>query len=363
MAMAVPITPHRVAVLALEPVVGFDLTIPPTVLGEATTADGTRLYDVKICGLDKTPIHAGAGFSLVPDHGVEALAEADTVIIPGTYIPQPRHEGTLPDDLAAALATIRPGTRIASICTGAFVLAAAGLLDGRPATTHWRRADDFRALYPKVLLDEDLLFIDDGDIITSAGLAAGVDLCLHLVRRDFGSEVANRAARHCVVAPWRDGGQSQFIERVVPDEGTDGTAPTRAWALQHLARGDHPQRDGRAVRDERADLQSPLQGRDRAVAGKLALAATRPPRLPPAGDDRPLGRAGRRGGRVGHGRLASSSPPGRGRHPAARLPQDLPRELTRQRTTSSWGRWLTDSTPSSVTTTMSSIRAPHRPGW
>ncbi|WP_433022907.1 GlxA family transcriptional regulator [Kribbella sp. CA-294648] len=232
--MAVHITPHRVAVLALEPVVGFDLTIPPTVLGEATTPDGTRLYDVKICGLDKTPIHAGAGFSLIPDHGVEALAEADTVIIPGTYIHQPRHEGTLPDDLAAALATIRPGTRIASICTGAFVLAAAGLLDGRPATTHWRRADAFRALYPKVLLDEDLLFIDDGDIITSAGLAAGVDLCLHLIRRDFGSEVANRSARHCVVAPWRDGGQSQFIERVVPDEGTDGTAPTRAWALRHL---------------------------------------------------------------------------------------------------------------------------------
>ncbi|WP_020386212.1 GlxA family transcriptional regulator [Kribbella catacumbae] len=232
--MAHQITPHRVAVLALEPVVGFDLTIPPTVLGEATTADGTRLYDVRICGLQTAPIRAGLGFSLIPDHGVEALAEADTVIIPGTYIKQPRYEGKLPDDLAAALATIRPGTRIASICTGAFVLAAAGLLDGRPATTHWKRADMFRALYPKVQLDEDLLFIDDGDIITSAGLAAGVDLCLHLIRRDFGSEVANRAARHCVVPPWRDGGQSQFIERVVPDEGTEGTAPTRAWALERL---------------------------------------------------------------------------------------------------------------------------------
>ncbi len=114
------------------------------------------------------------------------------------------------------------------------MLAAAGLLDGRPATTHWQRADMFRALYPKVLLNEDLLFIDDGDIITSAGLAAGVDLCLHLVRRDFGSEVANRSARHCVVPPWRDGGQSQYIERVMPDEGTEGTGPTRAWALERL---------------------------------------------------------------------------------------------------------------------------------
>jgi transcriptional regulator GlxA family with amidase domain len=174
MAMAAPITPHRVAVLALEPVVGFDLTIPPTVLGEATTPEGTRLYDVKICGLDSTPIHAGAGFSLIPDHGVEALAEADTVIIPGTYIHQPRHEGTLPDDLAAALATIRPGTRIASICTGAFVLGAAGLLDGRPATTHWRRADAFRALYPKVLLDEDLLFVGWTCACTSSGATSGV---------------------------------------------------------------------------------------------------------------------------------------------------------------------------------------------
>src|SRR3954451_9786531 len=228
------IRPHRVAVLALEPVVGYDLTIPPTVLGSATRSDGTDLYDVQVCGLEASPVRASAGFTIIPDHGAELLAEADTVIIPGTRIPQPRFEGTLTGQVAEALALIRPGTRIASICTGAFVLGAAGLLDGRPATTHWQRADMFRALYPKVLLDEDLLFIDDGDIITSAGLAAGVDLCLHLIRRDFGSEVANRAARHCVVAPWRDGGQSQFIERVVPDEGTAGTAPTRAWVLERL---------------------------------------------------------------------------------------------------------------------------------
>ncbi|WP_432950563.1 GlxA family transcriptional regulator [Kribbella sp. CA-253562] len=232
--MAASSTPHRVAVLALDPVVGFDLTIPSTVFGAAARADGTRLYDVKVCGVRAEPVRASAGFTIVPDHGAEVLAEADTVIIPGTYLPQARHEGTLPDDVAAALALIRPGTRIASICTGAFVLAAAGLLDGRPATTHWIRAELFRALYPQVKLDEDLLFIDDGDVITSAGLAAGVDLCLHLVRSDFGSEVANRAARHCVVPPWRDGGQSQFIERAVPDEGSDGTGPTRAWALERL---------------------------------------------------------------------------------------------------------------------------------
>jgi transcriptional regulator GlxA family with amidase domain len=226
--------PHVIAVLALEPVVGFDLTIPPTVFGAATKADGTPLYDVRICGLDTTPVRASAGFSLIPDYGPEVLAEADTVIIPGTKYPGPRFEGTLPGELADALDTIPPQARVMSICTGAFVLGAAGLLDGRPATTHWAHAERFRELYPKVLLDEDVLFVDDGDVLTSAGLGAGVDLCLHVLRADHGSEVANRVARYCVVAPWREGGQSQFIDRHVPDEGVDGTAPTRAWALRRL---------------------------------------------------------------------------------------------------------------------------------
>src|SRR3954451_16783152 len=171
------IRPHRVAVLALEPVVGYDLTIPPTVLGSATRSDGTELFDVQVCGLEAAPVRASAGFTIIPDHGAELLAEADTVIIPGTRIPQPRFEGNLTGQLADALRTLRPGTRIASICTGAFVLGAAGLLDGRPATTHWRRAELFRSIYPDVKLDEDRLFIDDGDILPSAGLAAGVDLC------------------------------------------------------------------------------------------------------------------------------------------------------------------------------------------
>ena len=121
-----------------------------------------------------------------------------------------------------------------SICTGAFVLGAAGLLDGRRATTHWAKADHFRSLYPKVFLHEDLLFVEDGNFCTAAGLAAGLDLCLHLLRTDHGSDIANRVARYCVVPPWREGGQSQFIERHVPDDGSDGTAPTRAWALHHL---------------------------------------------------------------------------------------------------------------------------------
>ncbi|MCM6774292.1 helix-turn-helix domain-containing protein [Nocardia sp. CDC141] len=225
---------HSVAVLALPPVIGFDLTIPPTVLGSARDADGVRLYDVTVCSLNTDAVMSTLGYALVPQAGPEALASADTVIVPGTQMSQPREFGTIPTELADALALIRPDARIVSICTGAFVLAAAGLLDGRRATTHWSFADDFRRLFPTVRMDENLLFVEDGNICTSAGLAAGLDLCLHLVRADHGSEVANRTARYCVVPPWREGGQSQFIDRHIPEDGSDGTAPTRAWALRHL---------------------------------------------------------------------------------------------------------------------------------
>jgi transcriptional regulator GlxA family with amidase domain len=121
-----------------------------------------------------------------------------------------------------------------SICTGAFVLAAAGLLDGRPATTHWQSSEEFRRLYPRVRLDEDLLFVDHGDVLSSAGLAAGIDLCLHVIRRDFGTAVANSVARYCVVPPWREGGQAQFIERPVPATDEQSTAYARQWAMEHL---------------------------------------------------------------------------------------------------------------------------------
>ncbi|MCT2587387.1 GlxA family transcriptional regulator [Actinophytocola gossypii] len=227
---------HEVAVLALDTVIGYDLAIPPQILGQATGEDGEPLYRVRVCGLDTSPVRVLAGYSIVPDFGAEILAEADTVIVPGSQLHGPRRTGELPAPVADALATVPAHARVMSICTGAFVLGAAGLLDGRPATTHWAHADTFRTLYPNVLLDENVLFVDDGEVLTSAGLGAGVDLCLHVLRRDHGAEVANRVARYCVVPPWREGGQSQFIDRHVPDGGTDGTAPTRAWALRHLDR-------------------------------------------------------------------------------------------------------------------------------
>jgi transcriptional regulator GlxA family with amidase domain len=155
-------------------------------------------------------------------------------VIPGTRYPPARIDGILGPEAVEAFSRIRPGTRLVSICTGAFVLAAAGLLDGRPATTHWFWADRFRRMYPQVRLDPTVLFVDDGDVLTSAGVAAGVDLCLHLVRHDHGAAVANRAARRCVVPPWRAGGQSQYIEHHVPAQAGTSTAPVRAWAAAHL---------------------------------------------------------------------------------------------------------------------------------
>jgi transcriptional regulator GlxA family with amidase domain len=225
---------HRVAVLLLPPVVGFDAAIPPLLFSNATDSDGNALYEVITCGLTPGPVKATTGFAVLPEAGPEALDTADTVVIPGTRFPSARTEGVLTPEAANALARIRSGARLVSICTGAFILAAAGLLDGRRATTHWKFADDMRRLHPRVLVDENVLFVDDGDVLTSAGLAAGIDLCLHIIRSDHGAQVANAVAKYCVVPPWREGGQAQFIDRQVPAPDHFSTATTRQWALQHL---------------------------------------------------------------------------------------------------------------------------------
>lgn len=228
---------HRIAVLLLPPVVGFDAAIAPLLFGSAEALDGSPLYDVVMCSLTREPVAATGGFGLVPAAGPEALATADTVVFPGTRFRPVRDQGVLGPEVAAALGLIKPGARLVSICTGAFVLAAAGLLDGRRATTHWKYADQLRARYPAVAVDENVLFVDDGDVLTSAGLAAGIDLCLHIIRSDHGTQVANSVARYCVVPPWREGGQAQFIDRQVPaadSASSASTAATRAWALENL---------------------------------------------------------------------------------------------------------------------------------
>ncbi|MER5783804.1 helix-turn-helix domain-containing protein [Streptomyces mobaraensis] len=226
---------HRVAVLALDGVYAFEMSIPARIFGAAEDAQGRPLYDVVVCTVDGRPVRTDAGFAVAVEHGPEVLAEADTVVIPPTeHLCGDIEEGVLPPPLAAALERVRPGTRMVSICTASYVLAAAGLLDGRRATTHWKEAARFRRAFPRVELDEDVLFVDAGDVLTAAGVGAGIDLCLYLLRRDHGSAVANHVARVCVVPPWRDGGQAQYIERPVPEPTVATTAATRAWALERL---------------------------------------------------------------------------------------------------------------------------------
>ncbi|MFJ7338212.1 GlxA family transcriptional regulator [Streptomyces sp. NPDC101110] len=218
---------ERVVVLALDGVYPFELGIPSRILG---AADGR--YEVLTCSVDGRPVRTNADFGVTVEHGPEILSTADTVVI--APVAPDRLADEVPDAVLGALALIRPGTRTVSICTGAFVLAAAGLLDGRRATTHWQVADRFRRMFPRVDLDPDVLFVDDHPFLTSAGAASGVDICLHLVRKDHGSRLANSVARRCVVPPFRDGGQAQYIEQPVPEQGAASTAATRAWALERL---------------------------------------------------------------------------------------------------------------------------------
>ncbi|GAA3565557.1 helix-turn-helix domain-containing protein [Nonomuraea rosea] len=226
---------HRVAVLAVDGVIPFELSVPSRIFCTARGPNDERLYEVLTCTLDGEPVATAADYSVAVEHDASVLATADTVVVPAAeWFARLDGRRSLPAGLAGALESLRPGTRLVSICLGTYVLAAAGLLDDRPATTHWRHAKRLAAAFPKVRMDADVLFVDDGDVLTSAGAAAGVDLCLHLVRRDHGSDVANRVARLCVVPPWRDGGQAQYVEQPVPEPSTIGTAPTRAWAMERL---------------------------------------------------------------------------------------------------------------------------------
>jgi transcriptional regulator GlxA family with amidase domain len=231
-----PAMAHRIAVLAVDHVVGLDLGTSAQIFGTARDRTGERLYEVGMCTAGGRPVRCTAGYTAHPDHDLSLTETADTVVVPGTHDGPALTDGTVDPEVAAALrAAHARGARVMSICTGSFVLAAAGLLDGRKATTHWAYANLFRRLHPSVHLDPDVLFVDDGEILTSAGVAAGIDLCLHVIRRDHGAAVANHAARRCVVPPWRDGGQAQFIERPLPDgDGAASTAGTRSWSLERL---------------------------------------------------------------------------------------------------------------------------------
>lgn len=234
--MATPTTragarPHPVAVLALPSVVPFDLAVPIQVFGYPRPDIGRRRYSVTVCAERRGMVPTSGGFSIDVRHGLAALARARTIVVPGVddlSIPVSRR-------VTRALASAQArGARVLSICTGAFVLAEAGLLERRRATTHWLDAPEFCRRYPDVVLDPDVLYIDEGSVLTSAGIAAGLDLCLHVVRLDHGASVANAVARRMVVAPHRSGGQAQFVTApVVAPEGRR-LESTRAWILERL---------------------------------------------------------------------------------------------------------------------------------
>ncbi|MFI5972565.1 GlxA family transcriptional regulator [Streptomyces sp. NPDC051452] len=223
-----PSRPRQVAVIVLEGAKPLDVGIPAQVF----TTRASMPYEVRVCGAAPGLVTGGDGLSYHVAHGLEALDWADIVFVPGYRFPDrddpPR---SVVDALVAAHTR---GARLAAISTGAFALAATGLLDGRRATTHWHYTRVFAARHPRVKVDENVLFVDQGSVLTSAGAASGIDLCLHILRRDLGVAASHHAARRLVAAPYRSGGQAQYVPRSVPEPLGERFAATREWALRRL---------------------------------------------------------------------------------------------------------------------------------
>ncbi|MGW8756883.1 GlxA family transcriptional regulator [Streptomyces albidoflavus] len=223
--------PHRVVVVVDEHSNPFELGCATEVFGLRRPELGRQLYDFRLCSPEPRTLMRDGFFTLTGVAGLEAADAADTLIVPNrpdTEVPR------RPAVLDAVRRAHARGARLVGFCSGAFTLAEAGVLDGRRATAHWQWADDFRARFPSVRLEAEVLFVDDGDILTAAGSAAALDLGLHLVRRDHGAEVANAVSRRLVFAAHREGGQRQFVERPMPDLPDESLAPVLAWAQERL---------------------------------------------------------------------------------------------------------------------------------
>ncbi|MFL5898135.1 MAG: GlxA family transcriptional regulator [Solirubrobacterales bacterium] len=222
---------HRVVALCLDGLVAFDLTAPAQAFQLAATPGGDPLYAFSTCSADARPVRTTSGFSVSPDADLRALRRAETIVVPG-------YASILEPPPAAALEALRDaaagGARLVSVCTGAFGLAHAGALEGRRATTHWAWAAELARRFPAVEVDAEALFVDAGDVLTSAGLSAGIDLSLHVIRRDFGVEAGDRVARHMVAPPHREGGQAQFFKPELPPS-SGSLEETRRWAAERLA--------------------------------------------------------------------------------------------------------------------------------
>ncbi|HEU4392289.1 MAG TPA: helix-turn-helix domain-containing protein [Solirubrobacterales bacterium] len=221
---------HRVVALCLDGLVAFDLTAPAQAFGLAARPGGEPLYEFSTCSVEGAEVRTTSGFEVRPQAGLGALGRAETIVVPA-------YAGVLEPPPAEALAALRTaaarGARVLSVCAGAFALAHAGLLDGRRAATHWAWAGELARRFPAVAVDPDALYVDEGEVMTSAGLSAGIDLSLHVVRKDFGAAAGDRVARQMVAAPHREGGQAQFAK---PPPAADGGSleGTRRWASARL---------------------------------------------------------------------------------------------------------------------------------
>jgi transcriptional regulator GlxA family with amidase domain len=225
---------HRVVALCLDGLVAFDLAVPAQAFTLATRGNGRPLYEFASCSSQGAELRTTTGFGVRPQGGLAMLETADTVVVPAYFdvLSPPSAEAT-----SALRKAAGRGARLLSICTGAFALAHAGLLDGRRATTHWAFASELARRFPEVEVDAAALYVDEGMVMTSAGLSAGIDLCLHVIREDHGAAVGERVARHMVAPPHRDGGQAQFIERQeVYSAPTGSLEGTRRWACERLDR-------------------------------------------------------------------------------------------------------------------------------
>lgn len=232
---ALPARRLKVGVIAFDGITPFHLSVPCLVFGASPEESASPAFDVLVCAAGSAPLRTSAGFTIAPGFDLAALDGADIVVMP-TWYDDCR---AAPENLLEALRRAHGrGARIVGLCLGAFPLAQAGLLDGKTATTHWAYAGKLAARYPEVRINPEVLYVDEGEVLTSAGVAAGLDCCLHLLRQLAGAEAANRVARQLLIAPHRQGGQAQFIERPVPTSGSnDRFSLVLEWVARHL---EHP---------------------------------------------------------------------------------------------------------------------------
>ena len=225
--------PRRVAALAYDDLCTFEFGIVVEVFGLRRPELNVEWYDFEVCSLERGPLRATGGIRVQARRGLRSLQQAGTIVIPGWR----QVEEPPPEALLRALRSAHAaGARLVSICSGVFVLAATGLLDGKRVTTHWRYTERLTARFPNLRVDPNVLYVDEGSILTSAGSAAGIDLCLHIVRRDYGAEIANHVARRLVMPPHRDGGQAQYVQDPIRSEASGGLAPVVQWAQAHLGK-------------------------------------------------------------------------------------------------------------------------------